>query len=38
VELDRDLGALKEERDKRKFERRRREIEENEGGLSDDEL
>lgn len=38
MELDRDLGALKEERDKRKFERRRREIEENEGGLSDEEL
>jgi hypothetical protein len=36
MELDRDLGALKLERDKRAHERRRREIEANEGGLDDE--
>jgi hypothetical protein len=36
--LDRDLAALKEERDRRKRERRQRELDENEGGVADEEL
>jgi hypothetical protein len=37
LELDRDLVALKEERDRRARERRQRDLDENEGGLSDEE-